>query len=611
MRLPRFWRSPRFRRLARLPQFARRVPHFVRRLLGVARRPRRALVLALVAALTVAASGVGATAAYAYAGDVPRGTTVLGVDIGAQSKGSATETLEQALTEHQEQLAAPVPVRMGELEIEIDPEEVDLAVDVRATIDRAAEQRVGPLAALFGNRQVAPVVQVDTEQLKEVLEEPAEEAGASMTMPEIQFEGLQPVPVYPEPGLGLDADVAADVLTAGWPPRLTEPAGQWREAAMISVPLVEFHPVTSAEEVDRLIREVARPAVAAPVTVTTDGGPVEVPPEAIATSLRLEADKDGEIIPEVDDEVLREVLGEALAGVESRPVDAKVELRDGEPTVVESQDGRQVEAAELAAALLEVVPEPAPRTTEVDMHTVEPGLTTEDAAGLRIREEVASFTTEFDGGLSVPRNHNIATVADMVDGALVLPGETFSLNGHTGERGYDQGFEDAPVILDGRLQPSVGGGISQFTTTLFNAAYYAGLEDVEHNPHSYYYSRYPAVIESTIFYPHLDLQFRNDTDYGVLIDTSYDERSITVKIWSTQVWDKITTEWSDRRDVTEPEKRYEEDDDTCIETQGIRGFTQDAWRIFHRDGIEVKREKFTWTYDAQPEVICGEEPDDD
>ena len=75
------------------------------------------------------------------------------------------------------------------------------------------------------------------------------------------------------------------------------------------------------------------------------------------------------------------------------------------------------------------------------------------------------------------------------------------------------------MILNGRLTPAVGGGISQFTTTLFNAAYYAGLEDVEHTPHSYYYSRYPAVIEATIFYPTLDMKFRNNTEYGVLIDT--------------------------------------------------------------------------------------------
>src|SRR4029453_6768168 len=135
----------------------------------------------------------------------------------------------------------------------------------------------------------------------------------------------------------------------------------------------------------------------------------------------------------------------------------------------------------------------------------------------------------------------IITVAKAVDGAIVRPGETFSLNGHTGERDYAAGYQDAPVIVGGKLEPGVGGGASQFTTTLFNAAYYAGLEDVEQKPHSFYFSRYPSVIESTIFYPTLDLKFRNTTPYGILIDTSYTGRSVTVSMWSTRVYDSVKT----------------------------------------------------------------------
>ena len=93
--------------------------------------------------------------------------------------------------------------------------------------------------------------------------------------------------------------------------------------------------------------------------------------------------------------------------------------------------------------------------------------------------------------------------------------------------------------------------MSQFTTTLFNAMYYAGLEDVFHQPHSYYFTRYPSVIEATIFYPSLDLKFRNDSPHSVLIDTSYTDTSITVTFWGTKRYD-ITTEWGPRRNVTSP-----------------------------------------------------------
>ncbi len=172
--------------------------------------------------------------------------------------------------------------------------------------------------------------------------------------------------------------------------------------------------------------------------------------------------------------------------------------------------------------------------------------TAAELAELGIVEQVSSFTTYFTGGQG--RSRNIIQVAKEVDGAIVRPGETFSLNGHTGPRGYDEGYVDAPVIQDGKLVNAAGGGISQFTTTLFNAMYYAGLEDVFHKPHSYYFSRYPSVIESTIFYPSLDLKFRNDSPHGVLIDTSYTDSSVTVRMWSTQAVRRL--------DPVEPEAQH-------------------------------------------------------
>src|SRR5690606_6313685 len=317
----------------------------------------------------------------------------------------------------------------------------------------------------------------------------------------------------------------------------------------------------------------------------------------------------GEIVPEVDPEALRDGLADQLAEVETEPVDARFDLSSGRPEIVAETDGEQVDTEALAADLLPVLAQPQARTVAATTRTDQAEVSEDDLAALGVTEQISTFTTYYDGGLAAPRNQNIALLADMVDGALVMPGEVFSLNEFSGPRGYEQGFQDAPVILGGRLQPAVGGGLSQFTTSLFNAAFYAGLEDVEHTPHSYYYSRYPAVIEATIFYPSLDMKFRNDTEYGVLIDTSYDDSGITVTLWGTKVWEEVTAEWGDRRDVTQPRREYIEPGPSCIATVGIPGFTQDVWRVFHQDGQEVKREKFTWRYDAQPEFICGEEPD--
>lgn len=541
---------------------------------------------------------LGATAAYAYDGEVPRGTTVLGVDLGGRSRAEATEALAAELARRPETFAAPVPVRVGEQATQIMPAAVGLAVDVAATVEAAADHSPHPVDLLFGSRTVDPVVTVDADRLDAELRKTAAKAAARpMTMPAVTFAGTTPKPVYPKPGTGLDAERSAQAVREGW-----------LSGRPVTVPLADVNPTTTAEEVDRIIAELATPAVAAPVTVTTGRGDFSIPPAAIAKSLLLTADKTGKIQPRVDGKKLRAALKQQLTRVEVKPKEATYAIEAGRPRPVPGTVGQELDTEALSLDLLTVLPKTDGREVKGVLKTIQPKTTTEDLARLGIKERVSTFSTNFTGGLSSPRSQNIIQIAKKVDGTLVKPGQTFSLNGHTGERSYAQGYHDAPVILNGKLVPGVAGGTSQFTTTLFNATYYAGLEDVEHKPHSYWFSRYPPVIESTIFYPDLDFKFRNNTPYGVVIDTSYTSSSITVSIWSTKVYDSVTTQWSARRDITKPKLIYLKPGPTCIETNGIDGFTQDAWRIFRKGGKEIRREKFTWRYAAEPRYVCAEEP---
>ncbi len=534
---------------------------------------------------------------YAYAGEVPRGTVVLGVDLGGMTRAEAVGTLRAGVARQAAQLAAPVSVKVGEQTAQIRPADVGLAVDVEASVAAAVRDSPGPISRLFGSRVLHPVATVDPDRLHAALAGPAGRIGKAMTMPAITFTGTTPTPVYPRSGRGLDADRSAEALRAGWPGR--EP---------VTVPLVELRPVTTAEEVDRLLAEFARPAVAAPVTVATPRGALTIPPAVVAASLLLTADKAGRITPRVDEKKLRAALAGPLAKLETPPKDATVSAGRGKPRVVEGVQGQLLDTAALSRDLLVVLPRTDGRQLSGTLRTVPPKTTAADLAKLGITERVSTFTTTFTKGPSYPRNRNIILAAREVDGAVLKPGQTFSLNGHTGERSYAQGYQDAPVIIGGKLVPAVGGGISQFTTTLFNAAYYAGLEDVHHRPHPYWYSRYPPVIESTIFYPSLDLKFRNNTRHGVLIDTSYTGSSITVSMWSTKVYDSVTTVWSARRNPTKPPTTYLEPGPKCIATEGIDGFTQDAWRVFRQGGREIRREKFSWRYDPQPHYLCAAKP---
>jgi vancomycin resistance protein YoaR len=115
----------------------------------------------------------------------------------------------------------------------------------------------------------------------------------------------------------------------------------------------------------------------------------------------------------------------------------------------------------------------------------------------------------------------------------VLPGETFSVNGTVGQRTTQKGFVEAGAIREGEHVNEVGGGVSQFATTTFNAAYFAGLDITTYQAHSEYFTRYPRGREATMGYPAPDLKFKNNTPYGILVWTSYTDSSVTVTLYSS------------------------------------------------------------------------------
>src|SRR5699024_391906 len=215
-----------------------------------------------------------------------------------------------------------------------------------------------------------------------------------------------------------------------------------------------------------------------------------------------------------------------------------------------------------------------------------------EAAKAHFDDVVGSFTTD---GFSASSGVNIRRVAEMVDGAIILPGETFSLNGHTGPRGKEQGFVESGIIINGRAGEAVGGGISQFATTLYNAAYFAGMEDVAHTPHSYYISRYPAGREATVFDGAIDLQFRNNSQYPVRIETAVGGGDVTGRLTGVKT---VTVESVNggRWAPTQPREQTVSGSD-CIPSGGIPGFTTSDTRII-RDlaGTEISRETQTTRY---------------
>ncbi|MFI5910446.1 VanW family protein [Dactylosporangium sp. NPDC051541] len=554
------------------------VPPLVRRRRTVRRRR-------LVIAVTLLVAVPGLTALRTYGHDVDRGVHVLNLDLGGLSRADARQGLERGITGR---LRQPVAVKVGTEAAVLDPVAVGLTLDLPATIDRAVHTHPAP----FLRADVEPVVHVDPGRLYAVLMDHLGAQGDAPVMPAVRFDGLRPIPVYPERGRGLDRAGIARMAQTGW---LRRP--------VLEFPVTDLVPHDTRADVDRLVRDVATPAVAGPLVLATPRGEVTVTAAGIAAALRLESDADGHITPALDAAALRKSAAAAFAKVEIPAADARFEVTDGRPVVRAETDGSQVDLS--TAKLLEALRSTAtPRRVEVPMTSAAAATTAAELGKLGVGDAVGSFTTHFEPGQ--PRVVNIRTMAEALRGMLIRPGETFSLNERVGERSRAKGYVDAPGIEMGKIKNSSGGGVSQVATTLFNAAYLAGLQDVEHHPHSYYFDRYPAVIEATVVYPSLDLRIRNDGPSGVLIDTATTDDSVTVTLYGTKRYD-IATVYGPRTKTVQPKTVYLQEAD-CTPTAGAPGFTQEAYRVFSQAGQEVRRERFTWRYDPEPHFICGPPP---
>jgi vancomycin resistance protein YoaR len=277
--------------------------------------------------------------------------------------------------------------------------------------------------------------------------------------------------------------------------------------------------------------------------------------------------------------------------------------------VIPAKPGVSFDPADVSSAFLKLVTRKGDdRRMKVEATVAEPDFTTADAKALGIKQKVSSFTTYYP--YAEYRNTNIGRAAELVDGTVLAPGETFSLNDTVGERTRENGFTEGFIISDGIFKEDLGGGVSQMATTTFNAMFFAGLEDVEHKPHSFYIDRYPVGREATVAWGAVDLRFRNDTPYGVLIDahltpsTPSTQGVLTVSMWSTKVWD-VTATTSERYDRTQPQTRVLRTED-CYPNEGYAGFDVDVTRHFHRPGHSrpTRPEGFHPTYTPSDPVLC-------
>ncbi len=565
------------------------------------RRVGALLLLGLVA-LCAAAYVAG----YFFTSDkVPSGASVSGVQIGGLKPAAAERKLVQELAARTRQ---PIRVRAGDQHSTIDPREAGLSVDAAASVAQAGGGRSWNPERMWeffaGGERYDALVVIDEPALERAVAPITEKVDRPARDGRVTFTGGRPRSTFGEAGRAVDREAAAEAVAAAFLDGLSSSP----DTDVVDLPVEEVEPEITDAEVRQAMDEFANPAMRTSVDIVFGDRIVPLRPDAYSKALSM-TERNGTLVPTLSENALLREVRPALRAAAVAPRNATVRLVGGAPRVIPARAGRTFDSDDVADGFLSVVvAEGDARTLEVDSVKDKPEFTSADARALKIKRVVSSFTTYFP--YAEYRNVNLARAAELVTGTVLRPGETFSLNDTVGERTAANGFVKGFIISDGIFEEDFGGGVSQVATTLFNAAFFAGLEDVEHKPHSFYIDRYPIGREATVAWGSVDLRFKNDTPYGILIQagvkpsTPTRDGAMNVRFWSTKHWD-ITTGLSDQYNFTTEQTRIISDEE-CTPNDGYGGFEIDVYRYFRKPDSEklVRRETMHTTYTPSDTVIC-------
>ncbi|MGH2997380.1 MAG: VanW family protein, partial [Gaiellaceae bacterium] len=343
----------------------------------------------------------------------------------------------------------------------------------------------------------------------------------------------------------------------------------------------------------------------APVRLVFNGAEITVKPKEIAGLLELPAN--GRTKLAIDRADARRLFENLARGVQRSPADADFAVRtDGKVRVVRSRAGRELDLAATSRALLTAATGTGPRRAEVAVVRVRPELTTAEARALRIERQLASYTTLYSG--TADRIVNLQRAIALLDGALVAPGREFSFNGRVGPRTEERGFRPAPVIVDAEYEVDIGGGVSQVATTLFNAAWDAGLKITSRTAHALYIDRYPLGRDATVNYPDIDLRFRNDTRRWLVLDATYDESGISIGLLGAGRERRVVSQAGELEETGPPRIERKPDPtlyegERVVEDYGEPSRAVRVARIVYVGDDELYRESWYTSYRGEPRIV--------
>jgi vancomycin resistance protein YoaR len=535
----------------------------------------------LVPVAVVAVGGVAfGISSWQLSGHVANGVSSAGVDLGGLSRARATDVLGRELTRRLEQ---PIRVRVNGRSARVTPASLGIRADAAATVSHAMS--VGRLRSAvlpFGyHHVVAPVI-----HLPSTFAVPAP----------LEASALEPVDATLQ--LSSDGTVTVQPGRSG---RTFVPESSLRAIALASIAgRSDVRIARRAEPADITTQaaERAKARVAlllsAPIAVSRNGGYEGVlQPSQLAPLLTTKTYRHT-IGVTFDPARVRVLLTRIERSALQAPVDATFQAEpDLSVKLLDSHPGIKLNAALTARRLTTagLQSRASARTARIAFAMAKPSFTTKQARALGVTRVVGTATTSM--GVSSPnRIVNVHLLADILNGYEIQPGAVFSFNQAVGPRTAARGFLEGQAIENGLLVPSIGGGVCQVATTIFDASLMGGYPIDYRLNHSFYIDHYPTGLDATVADGGPDFSFTNDTKHVIIVQTSYTDETLTVQLLSAPVGRTSVLTPGQPQNYTNPKKRYVEDPDVppgqiVQQTLGERGFDFEVTQTITTTGGDV------------------------
>lgn len=557
-------------------------------------------ILAGLAGVVVLAALVGQV----FAGSTSRlaaGVTIAGADVGGLPVDEALARLEAraAAVEREPVVFTAAGQRFG-----LDAATLGVRADWAGAVESAQRdgEGFGPvrgfkrLATRFFGSEVTPAVTAYAGALDYKVAEIAAAIDRDHVEARLERRGLDIAVVPGQSGRRLDAEAAGRTIVRS--------LASLDRVGAVALPVgVDPVEVTAADLAPAAAQ--ARIAVSAPVRLASGETRWKLPRWRIASLLSLP--KDGATRIAIAGPGAETYFEQLRKTVERDPVDAGFMVgKANVPQVVPAKDGIILDVPATAKALLAAAISPTERVAQLAVRTEGAARTTEDAEAMGITERLSSYRTSNAGTAGRITNLRLAVAA--LDGTLVPPGGTFSLNAAVGERTAEGGYRSAPVIYGNEYREDIGGGVSQVATTVFNAAWEAGLELTERNPHAFYISRYQLGRDATVNWPDLDVKFVNSTKSWLLVKGGYDDQGITVSIYGGERRRVVSVPSSLRFTGPPPVRRVKDPTlpkgKTVVEEPGTRSSATSVKRmVYAENGDLLYDETWNTSYRGEYKVI--------